>query len=135
MDTITQRFQRFMQGRNGPDQLGQFVQIITVIVMILGIIFHLPGLYWLWIIGFGYGIFRMFSKRGRNKRIQENQHFLNIRYRIIGRFNLWKKHMREHKTHRFYTCSNCHQKIRVPKGKGKISITCPSCKNEFIKKT
>lgn len=132
---MKQRIQQFMQGRNGPDHLGQFVQMVTVAVMILGMLFRLPGLYWLWVIGFGYGIFRMFSKKGRNKRMQENQQFLNMRYRVIGRFNIWKKHMKERKTYRFYQCSNCSQKIRVPKGKGNIQITCPNCRNEFIKKT
>ena len=36
---------------------------------------------------------------------------------------------------RYYTCPRCRQTVRVPRGKGKIAITCPRCKERFIKKT
>ena len=39
------------------------------------------------------------------------------------------------KIYRFYKCKQCKQKIRVPRGRGKIEITCPKCQNHFIKKT
>lgn len=39
------------------------------------------------------------------------------------------------KTHRRFRCPKCHQKVRVPRGKGKIQITCPKCGEKFIKKT
>lgn len=39
------------------------------------------------------------------------------------------------KNHKIFQCGKCGQMIRVPKGKGKIAITCPSCKQEFIKRT
>ena len=37
--------------------------------------------------------------------------------------------------HRYFTCPRCHQTVRVPRGKGKIAITCPKCKEKFTKKT
>ena len=37
--------------------------------------------------------------------------------------------------HRYYACPKCRQPVRVPRGKGKIAITCPKCKERFIKKT
>ena len=36
---------------------------------------------------------------------------------------------------RFYRCPKCGQQLRVPRGRGKISITCPKCGNQFIKKS
>ena len=65
----------------------------------------------------------------------ENQKFLTLRYKTISKWNLMKKHWAESKTHRFFKCPQCKQKVRVPKGRGKICITCPKCKTEFVKKS
>ena len=69
----------------------------------------------------GYGMFRMFS-RNLNARAAENRRYCAIIHRRKA-------------THRIFKCPNCAQKIRVPKGKGKICIKCPKCRIEFIKKT
>jgi len=33
--------------------------------------------------------------------------------------------------HRIAACPQCQSKMRVPNNKGKLSVTCPSCKNVF----
>ena len=38
------------------------------------------------------------------------------------------------KTHKIMRCPGCGEKLRVPKGAGKINITCPHCGTKFIKK-
>ena len=67
-------------------------------------------------------LFRMLSKN-RYQRYQENRRFLQLKDRLKDRSN------------RYYRCPKCRQMVRVPKGKGKISITCPRCKEKFVKKT
>ena len=67
-------------------------------------------------------IFRSLS-RNVYKRYEENRKFLMF----------WQK--LKDKDHRYYNCPRCHQQVRVPKGKGKISITCPKCQEKFIKTT
>lgn len=37
--------------------------------------------------------------------------------------------------YRVQPCPNCQHKIRIPKGKGKIRITCPHCSQQFIQQT
>lgn len=37
--------------------------------------------------------------------------------------------------HKYMKCPHCKAQLRLPKGKGKISVTCPVCKKEFVKKT
>ena len=69
-----------------------------------------------------WAIFRTFS-RNTYRRYQENRKFLMLLARIKDR------------KHRYFTCPRCRQPVRVPRGKGKIAITCPKCKEKFIKKT
>ena len=35
------------------------------------------------------------------------------------------------KEHKYFTCPNCKTVCRVPRGKGKIVITCPKCGGEI----
>ena len=69
-----------------------------------------------------WAIFRALS-RNTYKRYQENRKFLLIFDRLKDRNN------------RYFDCPKCRQTVRVPRGKGKISITCPRCKEKFIRKT
>lgn len=43
--------------------------------------------------------------------------------------------MRSDKEHRIFRCPNCDQRVRVPRGRGKIEITCPRCGHKFIKRS
>jgi len=79
-----------------------------------------------------YSYFRMLSKNTQ-KRYKENLMYVGCTKHIRGWFNAWKLRFKERKTHHIYRCKKCGQNIRVPKGKGRICITCPKCKNEFIK--
>ena len=81
-----------------------------------------------------YTYFRMLS-RNISRRYNENQIYLKYRYKVIAKFNGFKARMRDRKTHRVFKCPGCSQKIRVPRGKGRISIKCPKCRIEFIKRT
>ena len=33
----------------------------------------------------------------------------------------------------YYRCPQCRQKLRVPRGRGRIQISCPRCGTQFIK--
>ena len=81
-----------------------------------------------------YEYYRMMSKK-IEQRYAENQKYLNGRYRLVVKWNRRKEHFRQRRDYHFYRCPSCKQKVRVPKGKGRICITCPKCKKEFIKKS
>ena len=81
-----------------------------------------------------YSYYRMFSRQ-TYKRALENQKFLQHTSKIRGFFAKQKYMVAQRKTHHIYKCPNCKQKIRVPKGKGKIEIRCPKCQTTFIKKS
>lgn len=131
---MREKFQRFMAGRYGVDQLNRFYIILTLVLLILSMVSGWGILYLAAIGLLIYTYYRMLT-RNVSKMYAQNQKFLNIRYRAVAKWNKTKNHMKQRKIYRFYKCPSCRQKVRVPKGKGKISITCPRCRQEFIKKS
>ena len=134
MYRMSSKFQQFMVGRYGSDELERFLSIVILVCLVFSIFTKERFFYTLGLFLVGYSYFRMFSKN-ISKRYAENQKFLTIRYKVVSKWNLFKKHLAESKTHRFFRCPQCKQKVRVPKGRGKICITCPKCKTEFVKKS
>ncbi len=117
---------RFMQGRYGTDKLNTLILGIGLALCLLSMFMWLPwlvllltGLSYLFM---GVAVFRCLS-RNIYKRYQENRRYLAFLSRVKDR------------EHKYFTCPQCKQSVRVPKGKGKISITCPKCREKFIKKT
>ena len=134
MNRFREKIAVFMQGRYGMDQLGKVLTYGTVIVLVLSMMLQLNILYIVGIIVLILSYFRIFS-RNIGKRYEENQKFLNLRYKLVCKTSRIKSSLKDRKMNCIFNCPNCHQKIRVPKGKGKISIKCPKCRIEFIKKT
>lgn len=123
-----------MTGRYGFDNLSKACLVVTVALMAASMFAKNRALYLLAILLLAYCYFRAFSKNIA-KRQQENQQFCNLRYRAAVRWNKFKNRQAQKKIYRFYRCPGCRQTVRVPKGRGKICITCPKCQTEFIKKS
>ena len=81
-----------------------------------------------------YSYFRIFS-RNRAKRYAENAVYLQKTAKLRNRFATFSRDMRTRRTHHIYRCPDCRQKIRIPKGKGRVAVRCPKCSTEFIKKS
>ena len=126
-----------MAGRYGRDEFGIFILILSYVLFIVslftgGVVTAI--LYYIGFIGIIYCIFRMLSKNVYKRR-QENYKYLKIKNKFTGWFRKKKNRIEQSKTHRFFRCPGCGVTIRVPKGKGKIEITCPQCRKSFIKKS
>ena len=117
---------RFMQGRYGTDKLNTAILVCGLAACFLAMLMPSALLHLLLTLAsyilMGWAIFRMLS-RNTYQRYQENCKYLRFMERLKDR------------GHRYFDCPRCHQPVRVPRGKGKISITCPKCKEKFIKKT
>ncbi len=131
---MREKLQKFMYGRYGFDDLSKIYLAVTIVCMVISMFVRNSFFYILGIALLVYTYFRALSKN-TIKRQSENQKFLNMRYQAKVKQSKMKSHMEQKKTYRFYKCPECKQKVRVPKGKGKICITCPRCKAEFIKKS
>ncbi len=119
-------FSRFMAGRYGTDKLNMLLLIAGLILSVVGFFVEVPELKFGLTMGsyglVGLTIFRALS-RNTYRRYRENRWLLQLTMK-------WKD-----REHRYYDCPRCRQQVRVPRGKGKISITCPKCKEKFVKKT
>ena len=116
----------FMAGRYGTDRLNMVILAAGVVSCLIGTL--MPGaLVKLAFTAVSYGlmIWAICRTLSRNtyRRYQENRKFLQFFDRLKDR------------QHRYFDCPKCRQMVRVPRGKGKISITCPRCRERFIKKT
>ena len=117
---------RFMEGRYGTDKLNMAILLSGLACSLLASL--LPGAViklaftTVSYVFMGIAIFRTLS-RNIYKRYEENRKYLLFFQKL------------KDKDHCYYNCPRCHLQVRVPKGKGKISITCPKCREKFIKTT
>ena len=123
-----------MVGRYGYDELSRAMSIIALICLLVAMFTGWPLLSTVALILWVWALIRSYSKN-ISKRQLERQSYLRLTGRIKGWFGTKKRAWSERKTHRYFKCPNCKKTLRVPKGKGKIKITCPECKTQITKKT
>ena len=130
-------FRRFMQGRYGFDEFARGTLLGTLILLVLsmfvrgwiGSLLNTGGLLLLI-----YTYYRVLS-RDFSRRYTENQKYLEKTGQIRRRFEREKNIMMQRKDYHIYACPGCGQKIRIPRGKGMVEITCPKCGNKFTKRS
>ena len=128
---LVNKLRTFFYGRNGFDDLAKASIIVSLGLMVIYILMpsNIARLI-LYIISNAlliYGYFRILSKNVY-KRVIENKKYL-------GAINMAKTRWQQRKTHKFYRCPKCKTWLRVPKGRGKITITCVKCATKFDKTT
>ena len=125
MMNMSAGMRRFMTGRYGTDKLNMVILTAGLIVCLVGVFVNGPLSLVFTVVSYGlmiWAIYRTFS-RNTYKRYQENRKYLMFLERLKDR------------QHRYYNCPKCRQRVRVPRGKGKVAITCPRCKERFIRKS
>ena len=128
---LTGKIRKFFYGRNGFDDLAKLSLILSIVVFLIygfwprGIVKVILSFLYLALLVYAY--FRILSKKVY-KRVQENRKYL-------GALKMTKTRWQQRKTHKFYRCPKCKTWLRVPKGRGKIEITCVKCATKFEKRT
>ena len=131
------------------------IDTLTVVILIFAAIFINMRAGYMWLVGvafLGYAGFRMFSKN-KQKRYQELQQFNKLTRKLkhylaplgnliitgFAKLSKWlktfKTQMQQRKKYVFIRCPQCNNTLRLPRNKGKLSVSCPVCKMGFIKKT
>lgn len=123
-----------MQGRNGPDNLFRFSLIVSLGIALVSMFIRNPWVRlpftFLYYGALIYCVFRMLSKNVYKRRM-ENSKYLAIKGRVKSFFNRKKAQFRDRKTHVYKKCPACKATLRLPKKKGKHTVSCPRCKNSF----
>jgi len=123
---LSAHLRNFMAGRYGTDRLNMVILSVGLVASLLSVLIQFaPVNLVLFLLSYGMMFWAIFRTLSRNtyKRYQENRKFLQLTGRMKDR------------EHRYFDCPKCRQMVRVPRGKGKISITCPRCREKFVKKT
>ena len=141
---MKERLRKFMEGRYGADELNRFLTVCGWVLLLIGFVLSgidnkvtlivgsvLVTLSWALLI---YSLFRTFSKRTQ-ERASENYRYFVCKNKVLGWFRRGKARWQDRKNHRYFRCPQCRATVRVPKGKGKIRITCPKCRHQFVKKS
>ena len=141
--SLKQRFQEnfgtFMYGRNGMDQLSQFMLYLSLFLMIVSVIllsaFRRSSiastiLDYAAIVILIFSYLRAFSHKVEKRR-KENFKYLNAIYPISNWFRLKRQRFEMRKNYKLFLCPKCKTTLRVPKGKGRINLTCPRCHTRF----
>jgi hypothetical protein len=123
-----------MIGRHGSDRLSVFLLIIALVLTVFADLFKLTFLKYTSFLIMAIGIYRVLSKNTVKRRM-ENYKFVMLTTHIQSSFKNIQTRIKDSKTHRHFSCPSCKATLRLPKGKGKIMITCPKCRKEFSKKT
>ena len=123
-----------MIGRYGTDGLNQFLSILSLVLILLALLTKSSFLTLLGMIPLVFCYYRSLSKNIA-KRTEENYQFYAVKDRITGKVNGLKDQWANRKLYHYYRCPQCRQKLRVPRGRGRIQISCPRCGTQFIKKS
>lgn len=134
------KFLKFMYGRYGVDEYGKFMLVTAIVLSFLGMIINLFRIGFIFsfvcsILSTAlmvYIVYRAFS-RNINKRVLENHKFLGRTAKLRTWIRFCTTRYNDRKIYRYVKCPNCKNYSRVPKGKGKIKITCRVCKKQFEK--
>ena len=131
---MKEKLRQFMIGRYGTDGLNQFLSIASLVLLLIAIVSRVQIFTWLGIALLIFCYYRTFS-RNISKRTEENYKFYTLKDRINGKFRGLKDQWANRKLYHYYRCPKCRQKLRVPRGRGRIQISCPRCGTQFIKKS
>ena len=132
---------RVMAGRYGAmgmDKLNRALNIAALILLVLSLFLGRTGVGSLiWLLALAclvWGTFRSLSRNIRGRQ-RENEAFLGLTRNFLGTFRGMRDRFAQRKEYRFFRCPSCRTWLRVPRGKGRLSITCRQCGERFTRKT
>ena len=125
---------RFMYGRNGFDHFSRFLIYAALVCILIDVLLGGGIFYGIGLVLMVYSYFRVFSKN-LSKRRAENARYYQLRSRFTSHFRDLKLRWSQRKDYVFFRCPSCRAMLRLPRGKGRLRVTCRKCGNNFERKT
>ena len=123
----------FMLGRNGVDFLNKHLfRIAAVIAGVNLLTMGRVGILPLFIAG--YALFRTLSRNLTVRQMEDltaRDTYDRAKEKVAGA----RMRVKQRRDYRFFSCPGCGSYLRVPRGKGRIQITCPRCGQRFDRKS
>ena len=132
---MKEKFAQMMAGRYGGDRFGRFLSFASLVPLLLSLAFDGPVRMALWAVTIAMIIYeycRMFSRKIAARK-RENEWYLRRRQAVTGFFAAVRGWIFQGRKYRFFRCPKCGVWLRVPRGRGKIRVTCRGCGEQFIK--
>jgi len=135
LNKLKYSFYRFMNGRYGSDQLNFAIIITSILISLIGgIVFNRSMIITVIVYTLSFIVlYRTFSKKIYIRQ-KENLKFMSLIRPIKSKYNLIKLNLTQ-KQFKHVQCPRCHRTLRVPRGRGKIEISCPHCHVSFDKRS
>ena len=127
MNDFRYKMAQFFSGRTGVDALGKTVTWIALILMFLTMI---TGSNILYLIAMACLVYSVWLEKTAGIR----RKFSGFPYKAKTFFSHTKANYEQRKVYAIFKCPSCKQKLRAPRGRGKIQVTCSKCHAQFIKK-
>ncbi|MBO6011292.1 MAG: hypothetical protein J6P71_05795 [Oscillospiraceae bacterium] len=133
------RLARLFYGRNGIDKLSTFLWVVGLVLLIIsGIVRRFTSVgYAIWalaVVCIVLSFIRIFS-RNVTKRAAENERYLSMKNSFLNFFRGKKARFEQRRDYKFFKCPECKSMLRVPRGKGRIYVTCRKCGARFEAKS
>lgn len=120
----------WLRGRNGSDELSTCALVVAIVLVAANMLLHSFLVSVIALALMAYAWWRMSSK---DLEARENENGVFVEF--LGPMHSWVQSpaqaVAETRTHKHIKCPECGQRVRVPRGKGKVRITCPKCHNTF----
>ena len=130
---IKDGMRRFMIGRHGADQLSLALLIAGLLCSLLTSLTGFAVFYWLGLIAYIYGIFRMFS-RNEIKRSEENMRWVKFWTELKTGVKQFFVRLKNTRKYRYFKCPECKARLRLPRKVGEVTVTCGKCRHQFKQK-
>ena len=128
------KINRFMYSRYGLDSLSKMLVVCALVIDLISALANSIVISVIALVPFIVAVLRILSKN-KAKRVKENYRYLSYTQQIRKNARKLKQQIIELRTHKYYKCPSCKTKLRVPRGKGKVKITCPKCRESFVAKS
>ncbi|ADL51896.1 Zn-finger containing protein [Clostridium cellulovorans] len=118
----------YFKGSYGMDKLSKYLLYLGGFLLIF------KGSWLIGLFSIGFSLYRVTSKN-KYKRYQELQSFEIALHNLKGKAYKLRHKFNSLREYKIFKCPNCAQKLRVPRNKGNITVTCKKCKTEFKERT
>lgn len=133
-DKLKYKMMNFMQGRyGGADRLNRVLLYGALVVLVLNLFFGSALLEILCLAMYGWGLFRTFSKK-HGARYRENQKFEQLWFKATTSVRQFWVRLKNSKQYKYFTCPKCKSRLKLPRGVGKVTVTCGKCGEKIRKK-